>query len=91
MSEGNFVLYGLLVTYIIFDKKYLQFWQYCGIINKIYINQRERMLNYGKNIYEFIVREFVMSKMKNMVIVKNVNSNLVEEAIVVFKENVKIK
>ncbi len=49
MSEGNFVLYGLLVMYIIFDKKYLQFWQYCGIINKIYINQRERMLNYGKN------------------------------------------
>lgn len=49
------------------------------------------MLNYGKNIYEFIIREFVMSKMKNMVIVKNVNSNLVEEAIVVFKENVKIK
>ena len=33
MSEGNFVLYGLLVMYIIFDKKYLQFWQYCGIIN----------------------------------------------------------
>lgn len=49
------------------------------------------MLNYGKNIYEFIIREFNMSKMKNMVVVKNVSSNLVEEAIVVFKENVKIK
>lgn len=32
-----------------------------------------------------------MDKMKNMLIVKNINSNLVEEAIVVFKENVKIK
>lgn len=32
-----------------------------------------------------------MSKMKNMLIVKNINSNLVEEAIVVFKENAKIK
>lgn len=49
------------------------------------------MLNYGKNIYEIIVREIFMSKMKNMLVVKNFNSNLVEEAIVVFKENVKIK
>lgn len=31
-----------------------------------------------------------MDRMKNMVILKNVQSNLVEEAIVVFKENVKI-
>lgn len=32
-----------------------------------------------------------MNQMKNMVVVKNVKSNLVEEAIVVFKENVKIR
>lgn len=31
-----------------------------------------------------------MGKMKNMVILKDVKSNLVEEAIIVFKENVKI-
>lgn len=31
-----------------------------------------------------------MSKMKNMVILKQVNSNIVEEAIVIFKENAKI-
>ena len=31
-----------------------------------------------------------MNKMKNIVVVKNFKSNLVEEAIVVFKENVKI-
>lgn len=33
---------------------------------------------------------FIMNKMKNIVVVKNFSSNLVEEAIVVFKENVKI-
>lgn len=38
-----------------------------------------------------LLGRFFMSKMKNMLIVKNINSNLVEEAIVVFKENVKIK
>ena len=32
-----------------------------------------------------------MRKMKNIVFIKNINSNLIEEAIVVFKENVKIK
>ena len=32
-----------------------------------------------------------MEKMKNMIVIKNINSNLVEEAIIVFKENVKIK
>ena len=31
-----------------------------------------------------------MSKMKNMIVLKEVKSNLIEEAIVVFKENVKI-
>ena len=31
-----------------------------------------------------------MSKMKNMIILKEIKSNLIEEAIVVFKENVKI-
>lgn len=32
-----------------------------------------------------------MSKMKNMIFLKDIKSNLVEEAIVVFKENVKVK
>jgi len=32
-----------------------------------------------------------MGKMKNMIIIKDVKSNLIEEAIIVFKENVKIK
>lgn len=32
-----------------------------------------------------------MEKMKNMIVLKNIKSNLVEEAIVVFKENAKIK
>ena len=32
-----------------------------------------------------------MEKMKNMIIIKNVKSNLVEEAIIVFKENATIK
>lgn len=32
-----------------------------------------------------------MEKMKNMIAIKNIKSNLVEEAIIVFKENVKIK
>ena len=31
-----------------------------------------------------------MSKMKNMIVLKGIKSNLIEEAIVVFKENVKI-
>lgn len=31
-----------------------------------------------------------MSKMKNMIVLKEVKSNLIEEAIVVFKENVKM-
>ena len=31
-----------------------------------------------------------MSKMKNMIVLKEIKSNLIEEAIVVFKENVKI-
>lgn len=31
-----------------------------------------------------------MSRMKNMIVLKEVKSNLIEEAIVVFKENVKI-
>ena len=31
------------------------------------------------------------SKMKNMVVVKNLPSNMIEEAIVIFKENSKIK
>lgn len=32
-----------------------------------------------------------MNKMKNMLVIKNLKSNLVEEAIVVFKKNVRIK
>jgi hypothetical protein len=32
-----------------------------------------------------------MNKMKNMVILKDVHSNLIEEAIVVFKEDVKVQ
>lgn len=32
-----------------------------------------------------------MEKMKNMIVIKNVKSNLVEEAIIVFKENAMIK
>lgn len=32
-----------------------------------------------------------MEKMKNMIVIRNIKSNLVEEAIVVFKENAKIK
>lgn len=32
-----------------------------------------------------------MSKMKNMIVVRDIKSNLVEEAIIIFKENVKIK
>ncbi len=32
-----------------------------------------------------------MGNMKNMVILKDINSNIVEEAIIVFKENVKMK
>jgi hypothetical protein len=32
-----------------------------------------------------------MNKMKNMIILKDVQSNLIEEAIVVFKENVKVQ
>ena len=31
------------------------------------------------------------SKMKNMVVLKNLPSNMIEEAIVIFKENSKIK
>ena len=32
-----------------------------------------------------------MEKMKNMIVIKNIESNLIEEAIIVFKENIKVK
>lgn len=32
-----------------------------------------------------------MEKMKNMIVIKDIKSNFVEEAIIVFKENVKVK
>lgn len=46
-------------------------------MEKIYIN--------------LLLKGIVMEKMKNMIVIKNIESNLIEEAIIVFKENIKVK
>ena len=47
----------------------------------------------GKNLYKQIERNFGLygnKDMKNMIVLRNLPSNMVEEAFVVFKDNVKI-